>query len=401
VELMIRRLGAALALAVVGLTAGVLLTEGAYRLARRQVCIGKPDAPLWMPHPDVGWIHTPNAGAWLYGCIGRRFEWRVYTRINSKGLRDREYDYAKPPGVRRVLLLGDSITEAVQVPLERTFAKLLEDDLRVRGESVEVVNGGVAAFGTDTALLFFRSEGVRYDPDLVLLVFNASNDVLENSAELHAEVHERAGGYLPAKAYFRSGDDGALVLDDAALRREQTARAVPASRAWATIADNLYLVRVAQRFLGMRPALQATARRGYPPHMDVHAMPMTEPWERAWALTETLLRTLRREVEERGARFAVAVVPTREEVAMALPKRPLMPPARAGRWDFDQPTRRITSFLAHEGIPHRELRTALRAHARAAGTTGFYVFDVHLAEDGHRVVAEALRPFVAAQLAEP
>ena len=98
----------------------------------------------------------------------------VYGRINSRELRDREvaYEHGTAP---RILVLGDSFTEAFQVEQEQTFERLLAERL-----GIEVVNAGDSGFGTDNALLFFLAEGWKYRPDLVVLMFNTSNDILEN-----------------------------------------------------------------------------------------------------------------------------------------------------------------------------------------------------------------------------
>ena len=154
-----------------GIAAGLTLSEVAYRTTRRFGCVGAPGTAIWRHDAHYGWSDKPNWGGWYWRCNGRRFEWRAYTTINSHGLRDLERAYEKPPGTRRVLLLGDSVTEATQVPLGNTFATLLESDLRARGEPVEVINAGVAGFGTDNELAFFRAEGVRHEPDIVVLVF--------------------------------------------------------------------------------------------------------------------------------------------------------------------------------------------------------------------------------------
>ena len=55
-----------------------------------------------------GWQNIPN---WKATTIGKPLS------INSQGLRDREFDYAKPPGRKRILVLGDSLCE----DLDRAF----------------------------------------------------------------------------------------------------------------------------------------------------------------------------------------------------------------------------------------------------------------------------------------
>ena len=51
--------------------------------------------------PLIGHNHRPNRHAFLMG---------VQFDTNSKGLRDREFSYEKPPGKLRIMMLGDSFT---------------------------------------------------------------------------------------------------------------------------------------------------------------------------------------------------------------------------------------------------------------------------------------------------
>ncbi len=93
-------------------------------------------------------------------------------QINAHGLRGPDRPYEKPPGVRRVLLLGDSITEGYSVEEPYTLRSVLEALLNSRGEGrFEVINGGTAGYSTDQEYLFYVAEGVRYEPDVVVLLF--------------------------------------------------------------------------------------------------------------------------------------------------------------------------------------------------------------------------------------
>jgi hypothetical protein len=155
--------------------------EVAYRITRLSVCVGRDGGALFATHPDYGWGHIANASVWVYGCDGRDYEFQNQLRTNSNGLRDREISYNKPADSARVLLLGDTITEAIQVPLEQTYAKLTEAKLAETLENVDVINAGCANYGTDNELLFFRAEGWRYNAELVVLVLSTRNDAIDVS----------------------------------------------------------------------------------------------------------------------------------------------------------------------------------------------------------------------------
>ena len=60
-------------------------------------------------------------------------------RINSIGLRDREFAAEKAVGVRRVALFGDSFVEGWGVPIEAAVSRQLEACLQ--REETEVGSG--------------------------------------------------------------------------------------------------------------------------------------------------------------------------------------------------------------------------------------------------------------------
>ncbi len=134
----------------------------------------KRDAP-----PEAGLMHhwhIPGASALLQG---------VPVAINSKGLRDHEYDYEPRPGVTRILALGDSVTFGWGVKLEETYPKVLErllNDGASQG-SYEVLNGGVGNYTTTRIIALYEFELRKYKPSVVLFAFylNNANDAPDSS----------------------------------------------------------------------------------------------------------------------------------------------------------------------------------------------------------------------------
>ena len=94
---------------------------------------------------------------------------QTYERTNSHGQRDSERTLEKPDGVRRVLLLGDSVVEGYGLRESETISRRLED-LYDDG-STEVLNFGVSAYCTLAEIELLEVKGLRFDPDVVVLVF--------------------------------------------------------------------------------------------------------------------------------------------------------------------------------------------------------------------------------------
>ena len=117
-----------------------------------------------VPDPKLSFAHEPNTHAFLMG---------QDVKINSQGLRDNEYSLAKPPGVYRILMLGDSTTFGWGVPMNETTAKILERELNavhVPGyERFEVINAGVGNYDTVQEVTYYQTRGRDFHPDLVVL----------------------------------------------------------------------------------------------------------------------------------------------------------------------------------------------------------------------------------------
>jgi tetratricopeptide (TPR) repeat protein/lysophospholipase L1-like esterase len=93
-----------------------------------------------------------------------------YPSTNSHGQRDVERTVEKPPGVRRILVLGDSVVEGegirdIDATMSRQLEKLFPDG------KTEVLNFGVSGYCTLAEVELLAVKGVRFRPDGVVLVF--------------------------------------------------------------------------------------------------------------------------------------------------------------------------------------------------------------------------------------
>lgn len=101
--------------------------------------------------------------------------------INERGLRGRVYDYAKDKGVERILFLGDSVVFGFGVDTADVVSSKVEQIIRDQGKQIESINTGIPSYNTDQEVAFLEREGVRYNPDWVVLGFYW-NDVSDKSS---------------------------------------------------------------------------------------------------------------------------------------------------------------------------------------------------------------------------
>jgi hypothetical protein len=120
------------------------------------------------PDPLIGYHYVPHAPYWHF----KENDHPVTGVINRWGWRDREWTLEKPPGIRRIALLGDSYVEAIDVEQDSTFAALAERSLAAGSPPrVELMNFGAAGFTQSEELLVLTREVVRFHPDMVILFF--------------------------------------------------------------------------------------------------------------------------------------------------------------------------------------------------------------------------------------
>jgi len=96
--------------------------------------------------------------------------------INAQGMRaDHDIVEAKPQGVCRIALFGDSFFMGYELNLQDTLAFRLERSLKQSGANIEVLNFAVSGFGTAESLRTYQSYAEKFSPDIVLLEWDRSD----------------------------------------------------------------------------------------------------------------------------------------------------------------------------------------------------------------------------------
>jgi hypothetical protein len=280
-----------------------------------------------VPDAHRGYHHAPGL---------RTQETGVLVTTNSRGMRgSREYSVPKPEAVVRVVALGDSFTFGVGVPDDATWPAQLEAAL----PGSEVVNLGEPAYAHDQMYFALSDEGLKLEPDVVIVGFYP-NDV----------VRDELTFYCAEKPRFTLGAEGWHVEN------------VPVPLPW-DVHDHyreLPLVYAIPRAL-IEASLQ--------PSIDERTGE-----ERA---TE-ILRRMRKLVEAAGARFLL----------VHLPDQPDAPPNTSGffhEFCAKTGTECVDPWPRFRETAGTDDSAALRARYRRPNN------DIHYSRAGYAVVAEALR----------
>lgn len=332
----------------------------------------------WKYHPVLGWSQVPG-GNYDYEQEGRT----VHVEFNSLGFRDVAHEIEKPPGVKRIVIIGDSYCESVQVNLEETFFKRLEKQLNERGgPKWEVINLGIGDHGNAQAWIALTEYGLRYSPDFVIHQIFPLNDICNNTVELAGLCKSRNDRYRP---YFveRGGE---LVLTSAEPVRNFLRRHVVSYG----VLERSYF-----RFVGDPVPIdnegldRLLSELGFPPlgpllYTYVDDREQMEQTKRGWRVTERILQKIASTCKDHGVALLPVVVPF---VAMVKPESrdsymSGLPPPKI---DPDYPDRRLAHLFARLGAPYVLLKPVFKAHPG-----NLYLADGHLNTEGHSVMAQAL-----------
>jgi hypothetical protein len=359
---------------------GLILCEVFLRLFAPQVT-RRP--PVWGYDQALGWRH-------IAGASGRMVspEFDVHVHINSDGLRDREYDVEKPPDVRRILVFGDSFAEGWGVPVERTFSEKLENNPGRGGESnppIQVLNFGVAGFGTDQELLLFRRHGTRYLPDDVVVLFYA-NDLWNNQS------HKGIGSERGHKPYFRISGAGELMLRGVPVEKsrywslQEGAWPLPAAQRFQRyLFEHWHTLAIAGKALRSSPVPAAQQAKYYE---GLYGRTETARDKTGWGLTGAILREFQQAVVAMGARFHLVYVPAIVQVEEENWRLKQQLHGLSGEdFDLQKPNRQLRAIATEHQISFVDLTPTFVAEAR---TRTLYFRDSHWNEAGHALAAEVV-----------
>ncbi|MBN2370438.1 MAG: SGNH/GDSL hydrolase family protein [Vicinamibacteria bacterium] len=340
-------------------------------------------------HPTLGWEKTPGSERRI-----RRDEFDIVIRVNSLGLRGPERDHAKPTGVRRILLLGDSFAAGYYVNEDDTLRAVLERRLN-DGDScapAEVLNGGTIAYSTDQELLFYELEGRRYRPDAVVLMFYY-NDLYYNASS--------SGPGGESKPFFEilSGEPVLrnVPLPEPSRPAGQQSCEVERRQPWR---GSMALRWLANRTIDSSPRLyRRLSRWGLVPRAS--SSPPSELWVYGpsrknvdmWHTTKNILARLKAEIAADGSRLIVLYVPARFEVNDEVWDLTRRRYRLGSRWRRTSVVYRLRGICSTLGVPLVDTSETMR-ESEAAGHPAYYSRDVHWNAEGNRLAALALESSV-------
>lgn len=369
---------------ILALILGLLLAGAVAEFACRRV----------LPVKSVRYHHDSEIGSTL--APNARMRWVEpgvfdnWVLTNSQGFHDIEHAQAKPPGVFRVVVLGDSFMEAVQLPLEQNFSRQLEARLREAGwpgdnRTVEVVNLGLSGRGPPQHYSILQHRGLALDPDLVIMAVLPVNDFQDSSPEL-------SGSTAFKVFYSLDGQGRPTRLPAAAPSWWSPRRLLQYSSAahyfvylWYNRQTLLPWLRPAPQVApppASGPVPAAPAKPPVPEAMRIYLAEPPPAWVEAYRLGLGMIAAARDLAREHGAEFLAFVIPNQTVVEGGVQQdnntydQPV---------DYTLPPRRVMEHCAATGLRCLDLTPAFEA--RRGGEAFYLPRDGHFSAAGHALAA--------------
>jgi hypothetical protein len=340
---------------------------------------------------SLGYVLRPNAHGWNVS------ENVNYFTVNSDGLADRDHVPQRPPGVIRIAIVGDSVSEAKQVPRTQAYWSVMERNLNSslapRGQKVEVINFGVAGYGLAQDSLVIQNRVWKYDPQIIILAGTIESLILRGTRDLSPS---NGSEHVP----FYQLQNGALVPD----RQTQMERASfsDSGRLHTLLGDALNSIQIAalcnegvkkaaeqaNAFLGKKTTLNQYKET------DAFLGPSTPALKSAWDISEALILQSSADARRHHAEFWLFTLDMPEQVdpddaARSAFERSL------GIHDLFISDNLFATFAGSKAILHGTLAPQLLDAAKAThtilhGFPGGPRNSGHWNESGHRVAGDLM-----------
>ena len=384
-----RRL-AIILVALTGITGlGLVSLEVGFRLAG-----GVTDVPFYMWEPCLGLRMAPNQeGRYRHGnFVDGRYH------FNAQGWNHPDdYVVAKPRGVKRVCLIGDSMVEALQVRPEETMFATAERQMARSGYPAQWYAFGVSGYGTAQEYEVIRRFALDYQPDVVILLF-VQNDPFDTSPYL-VDLEP----YVVRYVLDESDALSMIFPTEWTPSRLRRFTAHSALIRYIMIQKGLlgrFTYRKTESGVGGLPVRENVSDYRHPIVEGLAAQSMEERQKKTWLLIAKLLEAARDECRRRGAIFAVAFRGWPGEIDASIqPESADLPPRESDPYCLRSRIRemgrdQVAPIAARLGIPYLDLTEALRVSVAKTGRSHCFPDDSHYSAAGHSSAGEALAAWV-------
>ncbi len=157
---------------------------------------------VWVPDYYLGSFHAKNNEFISQNRESKEF--RAQQKTNQLGFIGEDIALKKKRDVFRIVIMGDSFTEALQVDYQKNFSMLLESQLNQlasHGKKYEVINAGMSRFSPITHYVLYKHRIAPLDADLIMVQLFA-NDIFEDNYVREMSIIADDGLPIKIQPYF-------------------------------------------------------------------------------------------------------------------------------------------------------------------------------------------------------
>lgn len=364
----------------------LLVLEGALRLTGQRTT-EEGAGCAFSTEADTGWGLSPGT------CHVTSSEYEVDIQVNELGMNDAPYRPAAEASCTRILALGDSHTQATGVQPGQAWPKKLQELLAAKypGHCFRVYNGGVAGYNLHQYYFRLRHHGPRVKPDYVVVGFTFSSD-------LYDLLPPNRGGWSThpqmERPYFDLDRSNQLVEVKPVQREiagEPVAGKLPTASTFRNLLNYSYAFRSLRRstpglWLGSRLRIFGGSMW---PNMEVLLETRTrENNEYNWKLARELLKGMRSESNQLGAKFLVVGMPFFPQIYDEVWNLTF---GAYPDYSRDAGNRKLADILSEERITYLESLPTLINYVKQHDNRWItYRVDAHPTPEYHEVLAKLL-----------
>lgn len=336
-----------------------------------------------------------------------RFYWQKecfknLVKANNFGFHDNDFRYRKDDSIFRIAILGDSYVEALQVPREKTFHKLLEDMLNssnISKKKIEVYSFGHSGNGTLLNFYYLKNYGIKFKPDLVIDCFLIGNDFRDDSCAL-MEIYVRQTGdkvvFSKPCVKVTEGDNLRINYRENFVSKKSFIPKLAAKSSFLVWLFERYQIlkyKFIQKSLAL-PHLENLLKDGshkfqlsqIPVDFQVFLKHDSQEWLEAWQIEERLLKDIFEFCRGNNIKFLLVSLTEGFRVHMDLKESDI--------FDWRKPERLLGEISERTGFLYLGLTDYFRSRFLREGIRTTFDCDGHWNETGHKWAAEAIFEFL-------
>ena|GEM_PF-3505171 len=351
----------------------------------------------WLPISNVRYYYNAEIGTTL--APNSRMRWISegdfdnVVETNSIGFHDSEHSWNKNDGNEyRIIVLGDSYLEGLQVPIGNLFSQRLQKTLigEYSANGISVINLGLSGRGPSQHYRILDTIGRRLQPDLVVLAVTVSNDFRDSSPAFNPALY---------KPIYEITADGAIALTrfevpstfsiQGMLQRSATAYAI------VHLSSRFNFLNETLIRIGLLPRTTPAVRYAHdsletevPFDQQIYLKDPPVKWKEAKRITFRMISEIIDLADELGAPTLIFGIPTDKIIEVS--EEELDGPSDPKSVDWALPYRELRELLTSENASYVDLVPAFRERFHLHGERLRWKNDGHWNDRGHEIAAQVV-----------